>query len=126
MLIVAAIVAGCGATGGAVIDAGPPSPCGDAAPCATNQVCVSQQSCGNLVCTPPPDGGVCPAGTSATPACPGTGQPGCYEGCPATFACEARPAACTAAIDCTCAASLCSPGTCIATMGSNKVACEGI
>lgn len=124
MLIVAAIVVGCGSSGNTA-DAEPPSACGDAAPCATNQVCVSQQNCGTLVCTPAPDGGVCPAGTSATPACPGTGRPGCYEGCPATFACEARPAACKTAVDCTCAASLCTPGTCIATMGS-KVACEGI
>ena len=114
-------------SGGQTADGGTdvPSLCGDAAACTSAQVCVSQQSCGTPDCQPVPDAGTCPAGTSATPTCPGTGKPGCVAGCPATFSCEARPAACATAVDCTCAASLCSPGTCIATM-ENKVACEGL
>ena len=99
--------------------------CGDAAPCTSAQVCVSQQSCGTPACMPVPDAGTCPAGSSATASCPGTGRPGCLAGCPATFSCKSRPAACATAVDCTCAASLCTPGTCIATMG-NEIACEAL
>jgi hypothetical protein len=108
-------------------DAGSDAPvsCGDAAPCTSAQVCVSQQSCGTSDCRPVPDAGTCPAGSSATASCPGTGRPGCLAGCPATFSCKSRPAACATAVDCTCAASLCMPGTCIATM-ENRVACEGL
>ena len=53
-------------------------------------------------------------------------ETGRVAGCPATFSCEARPAACVNVVDCTCAASLCSPRERgIATM-ENKVACEGL
>jgi hypothetical protein len=123
VLVIAAV--GCGSsdqTGDGGVDA--PSLCGDAAPCSAAQVCVSLQNCGTPQCLPVPDAGGCPAGSSATASCPGTGQPGCVGGCPATFTCEARPATCSSTVDCTCAASLCAPGTCIATMG-NKVACQG-
>jgi len=101
------------------------SACGDGGPCSSAQLCVSQQNCGTPACSPVPDGGVCPAGSSATPSCPGTGQAGCLGGCPVSFACQARPAACAATVDCTCAASLCAPGTCLGTTGS-QVACGAL
>ena len=38
--------------------------CGDAAACSNGELCVSRQNCGALTCTPVPDGGTCPAGSS--------------------------------------------------------------
>jgi hypothetical protein len=90
-------------------------------PHLTDQLCVGHQNCGAMTCTPVPDGGSCPAGTSATPNCPDGGAPGCLGGCSTAFACEARPAGC-ATVTCACAAALCAPDTCLATMG-NRVAC---
>jgi len=129
LTLVVALTAGCGSSGkpsdaGAGGDAGSdaaPSACGDAGACATGQLCVSHQSCATMTCTPPPDGGACPAGTSATASCPATGQPGCLGGCPTTAGCQTRPAAC-ATLSCSCAASLCAPDTCLATSGDH-VAC---
>jgi hypothetical protein len=95
--------------------------CGDAAACSNGELCVSQQNCGTLTCTPIPASGTCPAGSSQTPSCPDAGPPGCIAGCPVTYACKARPAGC-ATLSCACAASLCSPDTCIATM-NDRVAC---
>ena len=56
-----------------------PFACGNAA-CAANQYCV-QPCCGGPApqCTPVPDSGVCPGGTSLG-SCPGTGTTGCVEG----------------------------------------------
>ncbi|HXU06110.1 MAG TPA: hypothetical protein VN903_34385 [Polyangia bacterium] len=123
---VGVVAIGCGSGGGSqATDAATPAPCGDAAACAVTEVCVSVQGCGTSTCTPVPDGGTCPTGSTATATCPETGQPGCIGGCPVTYSCEARPAGCAAAVDCTCAAPLCSPGTCIATMGS-RVACGAL
>jgi hypothetical protein len=95
--------------------------CGDAAACSNGQLCVSQQNCGTSTCTPVPASGTCPAGSSQTPSCPDGGPPGCIAGCPVTYACKPRPAGC-ATLSCACAASLCSPDTCIATM-NDRVAC---
>jgi hypothetical protein len=39
-----------------------------------------------------------------------------------TYACQARPAGCGTTLDCSCAAALCAPGSCLDTMGS-RVAC---
>src|SRR5262245_25169448 len=121
LLLVMLAAAGCGSSG-APSDAGDaaPEPCGEAAPCLSDQLCVSHQDCTAPTCTPA-DGGVCPAGTSATASCPGSGQPGCLGGCIVSFACEARPAGC-ATLSCACAAALCAPDTCLTTMGI-RVAC---
>lgn len=124
LLAVAAV--GCG-SGGGTSDAGTdgaadaPQMCGTVV-CAADQLCVSQQSCGTQQCNPLPASGMCPTGTTATASCPGTGQAGCIEGCSVTMSCLARPAGCAAAVDCTCAASLCAGSSCLATMG-NRVAC---
>jgi hypothetical protein len=126
LLAVAAAGAGCGSSGGASdggndAAADAPEMCGTVV-CADDQLCVSQQSCGTQQCTPPPASGQCPAGTTSTPACPATGQPGCLEGCTGTVSCASRPAGCGATVDCTCAASLCAGGSCLSAMG-NRVAC---
>jgi hypothetical protein len=126
LLAVAGAPAGCSSGGGSSdggTDGGPDAPplCGDVV-CAASQLCVSQQSCGTQQCSPVPASGTCPPGSTATGSCPATGQPGCLEACAATFSCQARPAACAAMVDCTCAAPLCAGSTCIATMGS-RVAC---
>jgi hypothetical protein len=95
--------------------------CGDAV-CPAGVLCVSRQNCGPLTCNPRPDSGICPPGTAATPSCTDGGPPGCYAGCPeAQFSCEDRPAGCDP-LACSCAASLCAPGTCLETMGA-RVAC---
>ena len=111
-------VAGCKSSEAS--DAGPTT-CGDAV-CPVGELCVGVQSCGAQMCNPIPDGGVCPAGSAATPSCPDAGPPGCIAGCPeAQFSCTAHPAGCDP-IGCGCAASLCSPGTCLIAVGS-RVAC---
>src|SRR5262245_13503098 len=115
---------GCKSSESPGMDAGPTT-CGDAV-CPADELCVGhQENCGAmLICTPLPDGGLCPGGSSFTPSCPDGGPPGCFAGCPeAQFACEARPAACGATVDCTCAASICAPGTCVGAMNA-RVACR--
>jgi hypothetical protein len=120
-LLVVFSPAGCKSSDGGG-DAAAPLTCGDAT-CAVDQLCVGKQTCPDPTCTPLADGGVCPPGTSATPSCPDGGPPGCFQGCPAAqFSCVARPAGC-ATVDCSCAAALCAPGTCLETMG-NRVACD--
>ena len=105
------------------------APCGDAAACTSGPGVSSGPAelrrCGLPAGSPTP--ALVPPDSSATPTCPGTGQPGCLAGCPATFSCEARPAVCAdrRRRNCACAASLCAPGTCIGATG-NKVACEGL
>jgi len=96
--------------------------CGDAV-CPAGILCVSQQkNCGQTTCSPVPDGG-CPAGSTMTPSCPDAGPPGCIAGCPeAQFACADKPAGCDP-LACTCAASLCAPGTCLNAFGA-RVACQ--
>jgi hypothetical protein len=122
------LVAGCKSSetsDAAVSDAASETgPCGDAAPCTVSQLCVGRQNCGTLTCTPLPAGGSCPAGSSQTPSCPDGGPPGCIAGCPATYSCKPRPSGC-ATLDCSCAASLCSPDVCIATM-NDRVACGAL
>jgi len=124
LLAVGVALAGCSSGGETNSDAAVPGPCGDAAPCTMQQLCVSVQLCGATpTCMPVPDAGECPAGSSATPSCPDTGMPGCLAGCSVAYSCQARPAGCAASVDCTCAAPLCSPGTCLIAV-AGRVACE--
>ena len=124
LIAVGVALAGCSSGGDSKTDAAVPSPCGDAAACATQQLCVSVQLCaGTPACTPVPDAGICPAGSSATSSCADTGMPGCLAGCSVSYSCQVRPTGCATSVDCTCAAPLCSPGTCLGAM-AGRVSCE--
>jgi hypothetical protein len=73
--------------------------------CGAGSICVRTQTLGGALIQPD-DAGVCPSGTYLVPS-GGTG-PGFCEGNP-SFACAPRPAACTGALSCDCAASACPP-----------------
>ncbi|MDP9003048.1 MAG: hypothetical protein M3O46_23400 [Myxococcota bacterium] len=89
--------------------------CGDAQ-CTTSQVCVQPACC--PACTPPPDGGPCPLGTSMD-RCPIGGFMACITACiPPAPHCADPPALCPADPPCGCLI----PGECGASGGT----CSGM
>ena len=68
------------------------------AACAAGQYCINP-CCGGAgpVCTPIPDGGVCPQGTVQLANCPPTAAPGCQQTCdaPAPYCSATLPAGCS-------------------------------
>jgi hypothetical protein len=116
--------AGSGGQGGS----GGSSVCGARA-CTSAELCV-RPSCGGTAprCTPLPDGGQCPTGwtyrafcnTSPTPG-PGCEEPPCAP--PSPF-CFARPAACGAAVTCSCLPSnVCQSGGSCGLISGAEVLC---
>src|SRR6185295_16870020 len=101
-----------------VVSDGPPMsaevPCGNTT-CTGDDLCVTVSTCpGAVLCTPLPDGGVCPSGTIACPI-----MPGCQAICPPpTSSCRRRPVACGPAISCGCINSeTCSGPGCVSASG---------
>jgi hypothetical protein len=84
-------------------DAGGGLPCGAGLTCYGTDLCITLNLCGGpMRCDALPDGGQCPAGSTFNSSCPG-GPPGCVPNCPGpSYLCKPRPAACAAAVDCSC------------------------
>jgi len=101
--------------------------CGRTLTCAGTDVCMTWECGGGPPpqCIDPLDGGQCPAGTAPDLRCRGANG-GCVQECSPSYACVPWPTACGVALNCNCAATVCSGmGSCLIT-GDRTVACGAV